>query len=147
MKHKLHQKFGSAVRISPSSLSFNTAQAWQDIYGYPKRSNDGHRVGDLPKDLPFYATPPNGVRDIDTTIDDASHKRVRKLLSPAFSEKALRDQESLLKRWATSLIDKMKEKADAGEAVDLVRYYNFTTFDIMGDLTFSEALNMLENDE
>ena len=77
----------------------------------------------------------------------ANHKRVRKLLSPAFSEKALRDQETLLKRWATTLAQKLKDKADAGEAVDLVRYYNFTAFDIMGDLTFSEALNMLENDE
>lgn len=80
-------------------------------------------------------------------LDDANHRRMRKLLSPAFSEKALRDQEGLLKRWAALMIQKLNDKTGAGESVDLVKYFNFTTFDIMGDLTFSEGLDMLRNDE
>jgi hypothetical protein len=31
--------------------------------------------------------------------------------------------------------------------LDLTRLYNFTTFDIMGDLAYGESLNMLNNSE
>jgi len=41
--------------------------------------------------------------------------------------KALRDQEPLLKRWASYMVSKLKEATAAGEAVDMVAYYNFTT--------------------
>jgi len=40
---------------------------------------------------------------------------------------ALRDQEPLLKRWASYMVSKLKETTAAGEAVDMVAYYNFTT--------------------
>jgi len=41
---KLHDKYGSIIRLSPNELAFNSAQAWIDVYG--------HRVGrlDLQKD-------------------------------------------------------------------------------------------------
>lgn len=40
---------------------------------------------------------------------------------------ALRDQEPLLKRWASLLITKLKEVEPAGKSVDMVAYCNFTT--------------------
>lgn len=30
---KLHDKYGSVVRVSPNELAFNSVQAWEDIYG------------------------------------------------------------------------------------------------------------------
>lgn len=36
---------------------------------------------------------------------------------------------------------------DPNTKIDLVRYYNFTTFDVMGDLTFGEPLHLLDNAE
>jgi hypothetical protein len=29
----LHDKYGPVVRIAPEELSYNCAEAWQDIYG------------------------------------------------------------------------------------------------------------------
>jgi len=31
---KLHDKYGSVVRVSPNELAFNSVQAWEDIYGH-----------------------------------------------------------------------------------------------------------------
>lgn len=36
---KLHDKYGSVVRVSPNELSFNSVQAWEDIYGMLLNSN------------------------------------------------------------------------------------------------------------
>lgn len=41
----------------------------------------------------------------------------------------------------------LKEGAQKGSKLDMVRWYNFTTFDVMGDLTFGEPLHMLDNAE
>jgi cytochrome P450 len=58
-------------------------------------------------------------------------QRQRKILSNAFSDKALKEQEPLLKRWAEKMHSKMAEKAAAGEKVDVLKMLNCTTFDVM----------------
>lgn len=47
------------------------------------------------------------------------------------------------------LISKLKEKIDGPSEgkVDLTAWYNFTTFDIIGDLAFGEPFYALENGE
>lgn len=42
---KFHQRFGEVVRFTDDSLSFTTAQAWKDIYGY------GHGSKQWPKEV------------------------------------------------------------------------------------------------
>jgi cytochrome P450 len=76
--------------------------------------------------------------------NDANHSRHRRLLSHAFSEKALRGQEGVLNHYLDLLIQQLKTKADSGEVVNLVQWYNFTTFDIIGDLAFGEPFGCLE---
>jgi cytochrome P450 len=79
--------------------------------------------------------------------DNVAHARQRKLVSHAFSDKALREQESLLKGYADLLIEKLKERCNKDEKIDMVKWYNFTTFDIMADLTFGEPLQLLHESE
>ena len=144
VKHKLHEKYGSVVRIGPQQLSYNTSQAWRDIYGLAKKGKV-----QLKKDWNFYQAPANGVRDVFDTCDENYHRHIRKIVAPAFSEKALKDQEPLLKHWATFLVSKLEEKTkiQADEPVNLVDWFNFATMDIMADLTFSEPMDMLESSE
>lgn len=80
-------------------------------------------------------------------MDDAQHARVRGLLSPAFSERAMREQESLIMKHVDLLIQKLKSQVQGsmGGEVDLVRWYNFTTFDIIGDLSLGEPFGCLES--
>lgn len=80
---------------------------------------------------------------------DADHSRQRKIFTPAFSDRALKQQEPLFLKYTQQLVAKLKESIEQNpeKPFDMVRMYNFTTFDIMGDLTFGEPLHMLENAE
>ena len=138
----LHDQYGHVVRINPNTLSFNTAQSCKDIYG--------HRPGraQLPKvrdDLSDQTSHPSLI----STIGDADHARLRGLLSPAFSERAMREQESVIVGYIDFLIQRLKDQIRGpmrGE-VDLVRWYNFTTFDIIGDLALGQPFGSLKSGE
>ncbi|KAM0697135.1 hypothetical protein Q7P36_003206 [Cladosporium allicinum] len=134
----MHAKYGSAVRTSPNHISYIGAAAFKDIYGFGKKG--------LEKDPQFYGKPLNKVDSI-ITADDAGHSRQRKILSNSFSDRALKEQEPLLKRWVELMRAKMLESAEAGRDADLLKFYNCTTFDIMGDLSFAESLGMLEGSD
>ncbi|KAL1799918.1 hypothetical protein ACET3X_000260 [Alternaria dauci] len=99
----LHRKYGHVVRINHDELSFTDPNSWKD-----------------------YGTSPNGAVSI-ILARDQDHSRQRKIFTPAFSDRALKQQEPLFVKY-----------------LDMVRLYNFCTFDVMGDLTFGEPLHMLD---
>ena len=70
---------------------------------------------------------------------------MRRLLSHAFSDKALREQESLVQTHVHELISGLKKniQGPSDGKVDLTHWYNWTTFDIIGDLSFGESFNCL----
>ncbi|KAI4152136.1 MAG: hypothetical protein L6R39_001887 [Caloplaca ligustica] len=75
------------------------------------------------------------------------HARIRKLLSHAFSETALREQEPILTQYFDLLVSRLKEHIDGPTAgkVDIMSWYTFTTFDIIGDLVYGHSFQALEN--
>lgn len=75
--------------------------------------------------------------------DTADHVRVRRLFSPAFSDRALKQQQPLFSRYAELLISKLL--AVDGQPVDMTIMFNLTTFDIMAEFAFGESLGLLEN--
>lgn len=85
-----------------------------------------------------------GANDI-LTLDRANHARVRRVFQPAFSDRALKAQESLFLKHADLMVSTVRDASDNGKTVDMVNMYAFTTFDIMGDLTFGQPLGLLEN--
>lgn len=117
---RLHQQYGDVVRFSDDCLSFNTAQAWKDIYGY------GHGSTQWPK-LEF--RDPDSVSNI-LFSDDANHARFRRALGHAFSEKALGQQEQLIKSYVDLLVDLLAREAADGRTVDMTMMYTLCTFDI-----------------
>ncbi|OJJ01980.1 hypothetical protein ASPVEDRAFT_52775 [Aspergillus versicolor CBS 583.65] len=136
---ELHNIYGSTVRVAPNELSYSEAKAWKDIYG--------HAIGGAKpteKDARFYGPSFNGSPDI-IRASGPDHARFRRNFSHAFSEKALREQEPLICHYVDMLTDKLSNLArESPESpVELVRLYNLTTFDIMGDLTFGEPLDLL----
>jgi len=138
--HELHTRYGSVVRYSPDQLSFIEPETWKDIYAHKTTSL-------FQKDYKLYGpdsfgNPPGLMR-----ADDVSHARQRKLVSHAFSDKALHEQQHLLIHYVKLLVQKLKEATenDVQGKVDIVDWYNFATFDIMADLTFGEPLKLLED--
>ncbi|KAI8635575.1 cytochrome P450 [Xylariaceae sp. FL1651] len=133
MIRDLHEKYGEVMRVSPDAVYFLSPQAWKDIYGH------GH--AEFPK---FY---PEGIRLDPKNIISSNpqdHFRLRRAMLPAFSDKALTQQEPLIRTYVDLLIQRLQEVSATGKYTNMVRWYNFTTFDLIADLTFGESLCGLE---
>ncbi|KAF6220920.1 hypothetical protein HO133_002600 [Letharia lupina] len=141
---KLHEKYGEMVRISPNEVSFISAEtAFPDIYGFRTGKLKGHL--NMAKDPVWYVKPENGAPAI-LQANDEDHSRGRRVLAHAFSERALMAQEPLLQRYVGQLVDGLKEVTSASnDAVDMVRWYNWTTFDVIADLMFGESFGCLQD--
>ncbi|TEA10390.1 Cytochrome P450 monooxygenase aclL [Colletotrichum sidae] len=152
-----HEKYGQVVRIAPGELSYTSSQAWQTIYGFPNKEG----TGNFEKDAQWWNKNVNGVENI-LTADDAGHKRMRRLQNPAFSDKALRAQESVIAGYVRLLVHRLHGQVSAdgdgdgsaggdaggdagGAPVDMNSWYNFATFDIIGDLAFGEPFYCLRD--
>lgn len=68
------------------------------------------------------------------------HRRMRKPISQAMSERALAAQESIILNYLDLLVFRLREKAEASHVVDLQAWMNFTTFDILGERGYSVLL-------
>lgn len=117
------------MRIAPDELSYISGEtAWQDIYGFHtgKKAAEGKYL----KDRMFFAKPYNGVWSI-LLADTEAHTRMRRNLAHAFSDKALREQESLIQGYVELFIQRLHEQVqnDSKGKVDLVRWYNYFTFE------------------
>ena len=117
----LHLRYGPVVRIGPNEVSYNSSDAWKDIYG--------HRIGGKKSFIkdPEHSGPAKSGYSSIISVDDDDHSRMRRILSHGFSDKALKEQEPLLQRWADSLVKTLRQNAGEWEDLDMVSYYNFTT--------------------
>ena len=65
---------------------------------------------------------------------------MRKYLSHAFSDRSLKEQEHLVSEVVDEFVNQIgKEGAPSGKGIDLVTWFNLTTFDIITSLAFGEA--------
>jgi len=140
---ELHDQYGDVVRVAPDELSYTNEQVWKDVYGHRLKGK-----GNLNKYLAHFNLPGDPNKSI-LTADEVSHGRIRKIFSNAFSERAMQQQEELFVKYVDMLLEKLNEKVgrNPNAKLNMVDMFNFTTFDVMGDLTFGEPLYMLENDQ
>lgn len=132
-----HNKYGEAVRFGPAEVSFITAEAWKDIYAH------GHGDQQLPKVLHSTSNPSDII-----SANNADHSRFRRALSHAFSVKGLQAQEPILLGYVNKLIERLKEIAKSpNPETNMVKWYNLTTFDLIGDLAFGEPFGGLDSSE
>lgn len=78
--------------------------------------------------------------------DHAHHRRYRRLLAHAFSDKGLRGQQTMIQRHIDRLIGRLHENCGTG-SLDMTVWFNWATFDIIGDLAFGESFGCLERTE
>jgi len=135
----LHEKYGDVVRWSPDELSFSSAAAWKDIY-LPQKSREIFL-----KDPKFYVIDEKlRAKQIANILDPEEHERARKVLSHAFSPKALLEQEDIVLKYANMLMIAIQEESRKGP-INFIDYYNWITFDVLGELAFSEAFGSVRN--
>jgi cytochrome P450 len=76
--------------------------------------------------------------------DEKNHARQRRILSHAFSVEALRGQEKLTAEYVDLFIMKIGEVAEENKGVvDLNCWFNYLTFDIIGEMAFGESFQCM----
>ncbi|CRL28245.1 Cytochrome P450 [Penicillium camemberti] len=136
---KAHEKYGPVLRIAPDELLFTSSRAWDDIYGIQPGKLE------MDKTTPLYKGPtaPHSI----VTVDGELHRFYRRLLAKGFSDAALREQEPVIKRNIDLLIEKLHVEVAAGKTPEMTSWFNYATFDLIGELAFGETYGCLENSQ
>ncbi|KAI3320822.1 cytochrome p450 monooxygenase [Xylariaceae sp. AK1471] len=136
---RLHDLYGPVVRISPYELSFIDSQAWKDIYGH-------HGSYEMAKDDRFYRTMGKNIPDNIISADREYHSLLRRQLAHGFSERSMRAQEPIFREYVDLLIKRLEEHAADEKPIDMTAWLNFTTFDVIGNLTFGSDFSCLQRE-
>ncbi|KAH8900750.1 putative cytochrome P450 monooxygenase [Thozetella sp. PMI_491] len=157
---KLHEQYGDIVRIAPNELAFAHEDAWREICGHRPQGSIGPE--ELPKWTRFYRNvgmPPSLISE-----DRDNHALLRRLMAPGFSDRAMREQEPVIGGYISLLIHQLRANSvvrpidsigkegekrpdveiGAPKPVDMTAWFNWTTFDVIGDLAFGEPFGCLE---
>ena len=124
-------------------MSFSQAEAWQDIYA----NKPGQAA--FPKNPVWWSAQPGQPDSLITIKSDKEHSRMRRLLNHGFTETAVREQEDIVQSYVYKLVERLSilVKRKPEQAIDIVQWLNFTTFDIVGDLGFGESFDCLEKSQ
>lgn len=86
-----------------------------------------------------------------TALDHDLHAVIRRQLSPGFTSRALTIQEGVVHQYVDLLVERWREaivsSGNGKTEVDLTRWFNYLTFDILGDLAFAESFECLQRSE
>lgn len=134
---EMHRKYGDIVRVAPDELAFSHPDAWNDIMG--------HKQGALEMEKASWFYRPLEQEPLHIVNESREqHGRLRRQMAHGFSEKALRDQEPVIREYVDLLLQRLRENSQSGQPVVLSDWYNYTTFDIIGDLAFGESFGCLK---
>ena len=78
-----------------------------------------------------------------TMADDQDHARLRRAMNPAFAPRALAVQEPILQKNVDMFLNQLQCLSLQGLPIDLRLWYNYLTFDMIGDLAFGESFGSL----
>ncbi|CVL09361.1 related to benzoate-para-hydroxylase (cytochrome P450) [Fusarium mangiferae] len=138
---KLQERYGPTFRITPNSVLVNTPTGLEAIY------NSKANV----KKAEYYRVYPRNIHAVTTwnSIDKTTHARKRRVMSHAFSDKALRSCEPLIQsnidRWVQLLDQEIGEKKRS-DSLNMARWADHLVFDTLGELCFGKSFGMKEHD-
>ena len=129
-----HKKYGKYVRIGPNVLSITDADVHEAAFG----QNTKFRKSEwYDNSKPFDS--------MHTTRDKNLHDRRRRIWAPAFSDKALREYEPKVKMFNDKLVERIREHL--GGPIEMNKWFNLYSFDVMGQLAFGKDYGMLDTGE
>ncbi|EON68271.1 hypothetical protein W97_07529 [Coniosporium apollinis CBS 100218] len=143
IEYQNHQKYGKIVRYGPNSLSFSTATSMQTIH----HAKANIKKGEWYKTLDISA----GAPSIQMMIDKSEHAIRRRTISPAFSERALRDAEGLIAINARKLADAIgtlpngANQGDWTQPKNMNDWATYFGFDFVSDLGYGRCFGMVED--
>ncbi|KAE8354975.1 cytochrome P450 [Aspergillus coremiiformis] len=143
---ELHEQYGEVVRVGPNELSYISPSANRTIYGGRPRADEVFEKNPIAN--------LQGTREVQNIFfaPHEPHARYKKLMGPAFSDLAVREQEPMIQQFVTQLVDSLRTTRDpptryyptADRIVDLAAWYNLIIFDILSCLAFGQPIGGLE---
>ncbi|KAG5917360.1 hypothetical protein E4U42_007267 [Claviceps africana] len=118
------------VPLGPSELSIIDAKAVAAIHSNSSPCGKG----------PWYNIEQPAI-SVHMTRNRDDHTRRRKTWDKAFSTKALRDYEPRVTKYTRLLLRNVEE--NQGIPFEASKWFNFYSFDVMGDMAFGENFDML----
>ncbi|MCJ1473373.1 hypothetical protein MMC13_002024 [Lambiella insularis] len=144
---KIHQKYGDIVRLAPDEVSFAKEESWDDIFTSRLARNP------FIKDQILFKAPPGQSSNMLLTPVEADSARMKKLMGPAFTERTTLQQEPIVQSYVGLLMGKLRDIVTLstiqkqGAVVDMMAWFNFYAFDVIGDLGLGESFGCLDNDK
>lgn len=131
----LHRKYGPVVRISPGQIAVDGSIGWSSVFSHSTSNK------------PEFSKPFEQYFAGDTTsligAPKERHRRMRRQLAHAFSASALAGQEVTVTQYVDMLLDRFHALEKEGKPFDIIPWLNFTAFDIIGDLAFTDSFGSL----
>ncbi|KAL1864296.1 hypothetical protein Daus18300_007719 [Diaporthe australafricana] len=137
---EFHEQYGSVVRLAPGELTYTTATAVKEIYG----NRNGRKLMPPQSSLGANEKTMFGATSFIWLESHKEHSRHRKILSQGFSDASLKAQEPMVLGYANLLTQRFRERAARGEVIDMWAWFNYYTFDIIGDLVFGEPFGCVD---
>lgn len=138
----MHQRYGPIVRFGPNSLSFNSATALKDVYGFKANVRKAE----------FYEAFVHPAANTHNCRDRQLHARKRRVMAHAFSDAAIKEMERYILANVRTFCDAVGAGAGSRgpeakgwtEAKCMSDWFSWLSMDILGDLCFGKAFQMLE---
>ncbi|KAG6034540.1 hypothetical protein E4U41_006500 [Claviceps citrina] len=145
--HRLNRFPGPfAARLSNlyiTRLSVKKRQLFREIQDLHRAYGDYVRVGNSACGKgPWYNIEQPAI-SVHMTRNKDDHTRRRKTWDKAFSTKALRDYEPRVVKYTHALLQQIEHSQ--GMPFDASKWFNFYSFDVMGDMAFGENFGMLRS--
>ncbi|XP_044721304.1 cytochrome p450 domain-containing protein [Hirsutella rhossiliensis] len=127
-----HERYGPYVRYAPDKLNINTAGALKDIYSGTVNFQKS----------PNYRVLRHGAANTLTMINTQEHARRRRIVSQGLSDAALRSHEPTLMAHIKKCFALGREHGWTPPC-NMSNWFNWLTFDIMGDVVFGIRYDLL----
>lgn len=130
--HKLHQRYGPYVRVSPHEVDISDADAIPTIYV---------SKGGFPKAKCYANFDIDGHKTIFSTTDPEYRSPRAKAVVPLFSTKALRENESAIWGCVDRMVDRLREEAETKKPVNVLNLTRSLAVDAVSTHLFRENYN------
>jgi tryprostatin B 6-hydroxylase len=124
------------MRVGPSEVSIIHPEAVGIIYGPDSRCSKNA----------FYD---NGhpMMSLHSYRDQKAHDQRRRVWSAGFGDRALRGYEKRIRVYRQKLFQRLSERAGSESTINVSMWFNFYSYDAMGDLAFARSFDMLDGSQ
>jgi cytochrome P450 len=131
--HEAHKKLGTHVRIAPNHVSISDPRAMNDIYGHG---------ANMMKDA-WYDGGAGEYRHMADSRVKSEHQAKRKMFAHVFAQKTIAGLEPVVTRKCSLLVEEIDKKVTSGKSINIRRYLNYFTIDLISELLYGESLGCL----